>query len=160
MDTDIQIKREKLSSHILGILRIALGFIFLWAFIEKVPDVLSGISPAYGFLANETSGPFASFFQSLAGNVLVDFLYLAGLCGVGVALILGIGIRIASVSGTLMMLLIYLAALPPEHNPIIDEHIIYALLLLLFVPLQAGQPFGLGKWWQKTPLVQKFPILE
>ncbi|PIP73904.1 MAG: hypothetical protein COW88_00570 [Candidatus Lloydbacteria bacterium CG22_combo_CG10-13_8_21_14_all_47_15] len=159
-DIDANVKKEAVFSHLVGTLRIALGFIFLWAFIEKVPAALSGTSPAYGFLTYGTSGPFAPFFQSLAGNAIVDFLYMAGLLGVGLALMLGIGMKIAGISGALMMTLIYLAALPPEHNPVIDEHIIYALLVLLFIPLQAGTVLGFGNWWRQNQLVKRFPILE
>ena len=42
---------------------------------------------------------------------------MLGLLLVGLALILGIFMRMASYSGSLMLILIYLASLPLEHNP-------------------------------------------
>ncbi|MBI2146141.1 hypothetical protein HYU22_02265 [Candidatus Woesearchaeota archaeon] len=164
-------KMKYIKQHIIwALLRISLGLIFLWAFFDKMfglgfdtaPDKswLLGTSPTAGFLKFATHGPFASFFQSLAGNVVVDWLFMLGLLGLGIALLLGIGMRIATYSGTLLLFLMWLAALPPEHNPIIDEHIIYILLLLGIYSAKAGQWLGSGKWWSKTALVRKYPFLE
>ena len=152
---------------LVGILRIAFGWIFLWAFIDKTwglgyattPEKawLEGMSPTEGFLTHATQGPFAELFQSLAGNVVVDWLFMLGLLGIGVALILGIGLRIAGWSGALLMLLMWLAVLPPANNPIVDDHIIYMLLLILVALKPAvGEHLGLGSWWKNTSLVKKF----
>jgi thiosulfate dehydrogenase [quinone] large subunit len=85
---------------------------------------------------------------------------MLGLLGIGVALTLGIGMRLASYSGALMLVLMWLAVLPPEHNPFMDDHIIYALVLLVLPMLNAGHYFGLGKWWGNMAPVKRFPILE
>lgn len=123
-------------------LRIALSFIFLWAFIDKLFGLgfatktenswIQGASPTSGFLANATQGPFADFFQGLAGQGWVDWLFMAGLLGIGLAFLLNKYIKFASIAGAVLMLLMYLAALPPQNNPLIDEHIIYILVFLLF----------------------------
>lgn len=120
-------------------LRIGLGFIFLWAFVDKTFGLgfattaerawINGGSPTYGFLTMATKGPFALFFQSLAGNTLVDWLFMLGLLGVGISLLFNYFVRLGSIAGILMLVLMYLAVLPPENNPIIDDHIIYALIL-------------------------------
>jgi len=52
---------------------------------------------------------------------------------IGLSLILGVFMRMAIFSGSLMLVLMYLAVLPPEHNPIIDDHIIYSLVLISFL---------------------------
>ncbi|MBU5537380.1 MAG: DoxX family membrane protein [Candidatus Aenigmatarchaeota archaeon] len=152
------------------LLRLGMGWIFLWAFFDKLfglsfattPDKswLAGGSPTYGFLKFATYGPLASFYHSLAGSVVVDWLFMLGLLGIGTALILGIVTRIASYAGIIMMILMWSALLPPKNNPFLDEHIIYALVLLSLSTVRAGQWFGLGKWWSKTRLVKKYPILE
>ena len=141
----------------------------LWAFFDKIfglgfttaPDVawLTGASPTTGFLAHGTQGPFASIFQSLVGNAVVDWLFMLGLGLIGVALILGIGVRIAGWSGALMMLLMWLAILPPEHHPFLDEHIIYAFVFIGLARVDAGHVWGLGAWWSKTGLVKKLKFL-
>ena len=152
-----------------ALLRISLGWLFLWAFADKLlglgfdtaPDKswLSGTSPTSGFLNFATHGPFAGFFQSLAGNAVVDWLFMVGLLGLGIALLLGIGMRIATYGGTLLLFLMWLAALPPTHNPVIDEHIIYILVLIGVSFTNAGRWLGFGKWWSKTRLVKKYPFL-
>lgn len=150
--------------------RLSLGWIFLWAFFDKLwglgfntaPDKawIVGGSPTMGFLSFATTGPFAELFKSMAGNVFIDILFMGGLLLLGVALILGIGMRLAGYGGAIMMLLMYLAVLPKEHNPFLDEHIVYAALLILLAEYKTGRIFGLGTWWSKTKLVKKYPILE
>jgi len=54
----------------------------------------------------------------------------------------------------------YLAALLPEHNPLIDDHIIYAVALLLLAKLNAGDHLGFGKKWSQTKLVRTFKFLR
>ena len=83
----------------LAALRIGVGFIFLWAFVDKLfglgystasaKSVLNGGSPTKGFLSHVAAGPFQSFFHSIAGNPLVDILFMVSLLGIGVALITG-----------------------------------------------------------------------
>ncbi len=123
------------------LLRYSMGFVFLWAFLDKTFGLgfatttgkswINGGSPTAGFLANAVKGPFAEFFNSLSGVAVVDWLFMGGLLFVGVTLILNRYVKWGSLVGALMMLLMYLALLFPENNPIIDEHIIYALVLML-----------------------------
>jgi thiosulfate dehydrogenase [quinone] large subunit len=39
-------------------------------------------------------------------------------------------VKWGSIAGFLMVVLMYLAVLPPENNPVLDDHIIYALVFL------------------------------
>lgn len=120
------------------VLRISMGFVFLWAFLDKTFGLgfattvekawINGGSPTTGFLSFATKGPFAELFQSLAGIAIVDWLFMLGLLGVGVALIFNRYIKWAAIAGSAMLLLMYLAVLPPENNPIIDDHLIYILV--------------------------------
>lgn len=157
--------------YIWGLLRIALGFIFIWAFFDKVFGLgfsttsgkawLDGVSPTYGFLTNATHGPFASIYQSIAGNPIVDWLFMFGLLFVGITLIFGIMTKIGSLSGIIMLFLMYTAAsLPPVTNPILDEHIIYILIIAGFIIVNAGDCLGFGKWWGNVSLVKKCPMLK
>ncbi len=149
--------REK----IIGALRISLGFIFLWAFLSKAEMWLSGNHPAKGFLENGTRGIFAATFASGSENYLLNGLYMFGLFATGTALMLGITRRLATISGTLMMLFIYASSLPPANNPIVDEHIIYILLfLLLYFDKDAYSIFGFYAIWQKQKVVEKYKFLR
>ncbi|HEY4515757.1 MAG TPA: hypothetical protein VJH67_01050 [Candidatus Paceibacterota bacterium] len=122
-------------------LRLGMGFIFLWAFLDKTFGLgfatvaekswMNGGSPTYGFLTMGTKGPFAEFFQSLAGVQVVDWLFMAGLLFVGLTLLLNKYVKWGSIAGIVMILLMYLAALWPDNNPFVDEHIIYIFVLAL-----------------------------
>jgi len=70
-------------------------------------------------------------FHSLAGVGIVDWLFMLGLLFIGLALIFNKFVKWAAFAGVIMMLLMYLALLLPANNPIIDDHIIYALVLML-----------------------------
>jgi thiosulfate dehydrogenase [quinone] large subunit len=151
------------------VLRVLLGLTFLWPFFDKVFGLgfatvsgkawIDGVSPTTGFLSNATYGPFSGIFQSLAGSPVVDWLFMLGLLLTGLALILGIGMRIACVSGITILGLIYLSAFPPKHNPLIDEHIIYSVLLLSFLA-SPEKPSKIASWWRSLPFVKKYPVLE
>ncbi len=157
-------------AYLKPLVRISLGWLFVWAFLDKLFGLgfatsaeqawLAGGSPTAGFLTHATKGPFASFFQYLATCQTTDWLFMAGLILIGLAMILGIGLRIAGYSGALMMLLMWLAVLPPAHNPFMDEHIIYCLIFLYFAGDTSKQLWGLGNKWKKLKFVKKRKWLQ
>jgi len=162
---------QKFANYMWGLLRLSMGWLLLWAFLDKLFGLgfatesanawLKGGSPTTGFLKFGTTGPFTDFFQGLAGNTTVDWIFMLALGLGGVALVLGIGVRIASYGGALLMAILYLAgSLPGENNPFLDEHIVYIIVFLGLASSQAGSYIGLGKWWSKSALVKKIPILE
>ncbi len=156
--------------YIWGFLRLGMGWIFFWSFLDKLfglgfstsPESawIAGGSPTSGFLQFGTHGPLSSFYQSLAGNAALDWIFMLGLLLVGLALLLGTGVRVAGYIGALMLFLMWTALLPPEHNPFLDDHIMYILVLLGLTVVKSGRWLGLGEWWSKTSLVKKYPILE
>ena len=154
---------------VLGILRISMGLIFLWAFFDKLlclnyattPDKawLAGGSPTTGFLQFGVHGPFADFFRSLAGSGLVDWLFMLGLLFVGISLTFGIFMKLGSWSGIIMLFLMYLAVgIQPVNNPLIDDHVIYILVIAVLMMSNAGAYLGFGNAWRNSRLVQKFYI--
>jgi thiosulfate dehydrogenase [quinone] large subunit len=155
--------------YVWAALRIALGWMFFWAFLDKMfglgfatqPDAawIAGGSPTAGYLGHGTSGLLAGLYQSLAGNPLVDWLFMLGLLGLGLSLLLGIGVQIAGYGGVIFVLLLWSSNLPPAQNPIIDEHIIYAIVLVGLAMVKAGQWVGLGKIWYNA-VAKKYPILQ
>ena len=161
---------DKKPFYVLGVLRLAMGWIFLWAFFDKIfgwgfstpagNGWLAGTSPSFGFLNFASKGPFANFYQNIAGNIYVDWIFMVGLFLIGVALILGLGVKIAGYSGALMFILIYTVALPPLHNPFIDDHIINAIVMIGLAIANAGDFLGFGRWWSSIGLVRKYPILK
>ncbi|MEO5876383.1 MAG: hypothetical protein ABIS86_12170 [Streptosporangiaceae bacterium] len=157
-------------AYVWAVARLSLGWIFLWAFLDKTFGLghdtadkaawVNGGHPTQGFMAKGTKGPFADLYQNMAGNAFVDWLFMLGLLGIGTALILGIGMRIAAGAGALLLVLMWTAVLPPANNPFMDDHLIYALLIVGLALVSAGNTLGLGRWWQSTPLVRNHPILK
>jgi len=164
------------AAKFLAVVRVAVGFVFLWAFLDKTfgfgyatPSAkawINGGSPTKGFLSSVDVGPFESTFHSWAGTTWANWLFMLGLLSIGVALLLGIGLRIAAASGTVMMLLMWAAEWPlakytsagapsMSTNPIIDYHIVYALALIAVAVTYAGNTWGLGRLWAKLPFVQR-----
>jgi thiosulfate dehydrogenase [quinone] large subunit len=165
----------------LAVSRIAVGFIFLWAFLDKTFGLgystagakawINGGSPTSGFLGHVETGPFRTFFTSLAGSSIVDTLFMAGMLGVGLALILGIGLRVSAVVATFIMVAMYVAEWPlatmtfegqpsGSTNPLVDYHLIYALVAILAAVYAAGHTWGLGRIWESTSLVKRLPWLK
>ncbi|MFC7532807.1 hypothetical protein [Actinoplanes sp. GCM10030250] len=165
-----------IAARLLAVLRIATGFVFLWAFLDKTFGLgystaaerawLNGGSPTKGFLSSIDVGPFAGFFTSIAGAAWADWLFMLGLLGIGVALILGIGLRVAAAAAGLMMAFMWIAEWPPAQttnsgeptrssNPVVDYHVIYGLSAAVVALTYAGHTWGLGRWWAGLPIVQK-----
>ncbi|MDI2129508.1 DoxX family membrane protein [Yinghuangia seranimata] len=157
-------------------LRVLLGFVFLWAFLDKTFGLgyatksgsgwVDGGSPTKGFLSHVDTGPFASTLRGWAGDTWADWMFMMGLLGIGVAVILGIGLRVSAVSGTVMMALMWIAEWPPaKHtekgaltastNPFADYHVIYAIALIALAAVAAGSRYGLGERWAKLPIVER-----
>lgn len=167
-----------------GVLRILLGWTFLWAFLDKAfalgfatgrndetgaiaffgPDAwINGGSPTDGFLqfGVHTKGFLADFYASLVGVTWVEWVYMLSMLLIGLALILGVGTRLAAIGGIIWMATLYTAsAIWPENNPFLDDHVIGAIVLAGIAYVGAGRYLGLGHWWERTALVRRFPVLR
>jgi thiosulfate dehydrogenase [quinone] large subunit len=172
----------------LAVLRIGYGVTFLWAFFDKLLGLgfhtgaivneegartgidfmakdaawLNGGSPTFGFLnfGVPAHNPFKDMFNSMAGDTWVDWLFMLGLLGIGVALFSGVAIRIAAAAGALLYALMYMASVPLENNPIIDDHMAGAIVLVVLALTLAGDTWGFGRQWARTNLVRKYPVLR
>ncbi len=134
----------------------------LYAGITKIIDPKFS---AAGYIVNAKT--FTGFYQWLAGpNLLpiVNFLNEWGLTLLGISLILGIGVRLSSTLGAILMLLYYFPILDfPHPNPysfIVDEHIVYAASLLVLASVRAGRTWGLDNLCSKLSIYAKFPKLN
>ena len=45
-------------------------------------------------------------------------------------------------------------AIWPEHNPFVDDHFVYMIVLVGLILANAGRYYGLGKVWQRVGFVQ------
>ena len=151
--------------YALAAARIILGLTFLWAFLDKLFGLtystpaasswLKGGHPTKGYLGS-SFGPLGEMFKGMAGNAVVDVLFMAGLLAVGLSLTFGFAVRLGGWSGVALVLLMYAShpvpwANPHATHPFLDEHILEAAVLALIALTAAGDTWGLGRWWrQKT----------
>ena len=172
--------RHHLADRALAVLRIAFGLTFLWAFVDKLLALgfstgrdeagvvdrfgdaawINGGSPTEGFLKFGADGPFEGFYHSIAGAAWADVLFMLGLLGIGVALTAGAAMRLACAAGVVLYLLMWTVVLPPETNPVLDDHVLGALTFVVLGLLAAGDTWGLGARLSRTDLVRRFPVLR
>ncbi|MEV5901704.1 DoxX family membrane protein [Streptomyces sp. NPDC052127] len=159
----------------LASLRLLTGFVFLWAFLDKTFGLgyatpsgkgwIDGGSPTKGFLGSVAVGPMESTFHSWAGDPWANWLFMLGLLGIGLALVLGVALRFAAVAGTAMMTLMWVAEWPPARhlsdgspsmstNPFADYHVLYAVALIVLAATAAGDTLGAGRLWARLPIVR------
>jgi len=169
----------------LALLRIGFGLTFLWAFLDKLLALgfstgavlnaqgaktgtdwfgkdawIHGGNPTLGFLKFGASGPFKGFYNAIAGEAWVNVLFMLALLGIGVALTFGITMRLGTIAGFVLYLMMWSVALWPATNPVIDDHVLGALSMLVLGLTLAGDTWGAGARWARTRLVRRFPILR
>jgi len=145
----------------LFLLRLAMGWLMFYAGITKV---LNPEWSAIGYGGNaKTFSGFYEWIVSPSNVGWIDFVNQWGLTLLGVSLILGIGVRLSSVLGAVLMLSYYFPVLDfpmaGEHSYIVDDHIIYALVLLFFAKVKAGRYYGLESWFSNA-ILGKYPKLQ
>ncbi|MCB7137861.1 DoxX family protein [Cellulosimicrobium marinum] len=158
--------------YALAAARLGGAVVFLWPFTDKLLGLgyatpaerawVAGGAPTQGYLQNGVQGPLASTFTAMAGP-LTDWLFMLGLLGVGMALLLGIGLRVAAVSGSVLFALLWLSqwpVTPGSTNPVVDSHVVIILLLAVLATTLSGDTWGLGRRWAVLPLVRRAPWLR
>ncbi len=155
------------------LLRVSLGFVFLWAGYEKIETELGGKFATSGFLSH-VSGPFAFMFTGMSGNPAVEYMLVYGELLIGVSLLLGVVTRIGAVSGALMTLLLYMSTLPAmtagftgsyldflmSKNALVSYYVIYIFVFIAFVFLVPGRFLGLDGILQNLGFVERRPLLR
>ncbi len=154
--------------------RLVIGFEFLWAFLDKMFGFgystgsakawIHGGSPTTGFLSHADGGPLRGTFHWLAGMTAVDYLFMAGLLGVGVALVVGVALRPAAIAGCTMLAMMYIAVWPfakiaggqptGSVNPIVDDHIVSIVALIVVGALAAWSIGPISRRWSEFSIVK------
>ncbi|MEK7630986.1 MAG: DoxX family membrane protein [Patescibacteria group bacterium] len=138
----------------LTLTRVSLGWLMFYAGITKVmnPDW----SAAFYLKDAKTFGGFYEWILNSSALPVVNFINAWGLTLLGISLIVGLGVRLSSILGAVLMLLYYFPILSfpmvGEYSYIVDDHIIYALVLVFFAAVRAGRVWGLDsvhkiKWF-------------
>lgn len=153
----------------LAIARITVGLIYLWPFFDKTFGLgfatttdhawIEGESPTAGYLGH-LDGALSGVFGELAGAVWVDWLFMLGMLLVGGAFVLGVALRPAACGAVAIMVLLWLSALPLQNNPAIDEHILIGVAAVALALANAGETWGLGRWWRALDLTPRWALLS
>jgi uncharacterized membrane protein YphA (DoxX/SURF4 family) len=137
--------QTKISVWLFTILRVVIGWHFLYEGIAKLFNP-NWSSTAY---LMESKWLFSGFFHWLISNntslQIVDFLNIWGLIIIGTCLFIGFFTRAASISGTLLLLMYYIANPPfmassipsTSHFYIINYNLIEAVVLIVIASFPA-----------------------
>ena len=84
---------------------------------------------------------------------------------IGLSLLFGLMVRVSSVFGILLMLLYWTAHMDfpyisDTNNLLIDEHIVFAGVLVFLIVEHAGHVFGLDGWAEKLSFFRDHPNLK
>jgi thiosulfate dehydrogenase (quinone) large subunit len=143
--------------------RVAIGWVFLYAAIHQILDPHWS---AEGFLSHTKT--FHLIYGPLAASSampLIDFCVKYGHLLIGLSLISGLMVRVSGPFGIALMLVYWTAHLdfPYVSSPLnflLDEHIVYAVLIVYLMAVRAGHVVGLDGWVEKLPMVEHNPYLR
>ena len=160
------------SEHWIGyamvFMRVTMGWVLLQGGLSKLITYLNADPSdnwtAAGFLqfAIPEGNPLMGLWGSFAGSPLIDILVMWGLTLTGVGLMIGALVRFNAFWGAVMMLFFWLASLqgglfaglPLEHGWVVNDHIIYAILLFGLGAMGAGRILGVDAYIEKMEFVQ------
>lgn len=153
--------------NLLAVFRILIGWLFLWGFLDKMfglgfetpagSGMIDGGSPS-SFVVYVTSGIFKDLYTALAGNWLIDIVFMLGLLVLGITLITGIASKLTTLATSAFLLAMWTLCVPPTDNPLIDYHLILIAGIVAAYYLGGFRQFSLYDRWQETWLVKRFPI--
>lgn len=131
----------------LFLLRVSLGWYMFYAGITKVLDPSWS---AEGYLKGAKLLPgFYAWLMSPGILPLINLVNEWGLTLLGISLILGIFVRYSAPLGAVLMALYYIPLgiiHPDAHSLIVDDHVIFGLLLVYLAVAKAGHHWGLDGW--------------
>ena len=143
--------------------RLAMAWTFLYAASHQV--FVPGWSVA-GFL-NHTK-TFHPIYSELTGPgiaAVLTFLVEYGHLLIGLSLLTGLMVRVSASFGVLLMLVYWTAHMDFPYigdttNLLLDEHIVYAGVLIFLIVKSAGHVWGLDGWIAKTNWLESHPSFK
>lgn len=122
-----------------------MGWMFLYAGVTKLFD--SSWSAAGYLRGADTLPQVYAWFASPAVLPVINTINEWALTLLGISLILGLFVRLSSMLGVLLMFLYYLPILNfpyvGANNYLVDQHIIFILVLMYLAVVRAGRVWGL-----------------
>ncbi len=155
-------------------LRVVMGWTLFQGGLTKLVTYLDADPAndwtAAGFLAHAIpeGNPLMGTWSAMAGNPVVDQLVMWGLTLTGLGLVLGAFVRWNAFWGAVMMLFFWAASLtgglaqglPVAHGWVVDDHVVYAVLLFGLGAFGAGRILGLDRYLESTAVVERYPVLR
>ncbi len=153
---------DKHYQKIIFALRVSLGWLFMYAGLSHL--LTTGWS-AQGYLLSALS--FHGFYAWLASPGIIPFingLNIWALLLIGFSLIFGAFVRLSAPFGMVLMFLYYLPILSFPYvgstGFLVDEHIIFMLILVLLFESRAGRMWGFDAWTENASFWKKYPSLR
>jgi thiosulfate dehydrogenase [quinone] large subunit len=149
-------QRLKMEMAIIVYLRVAMAWTFLYPAFRQI------LSPEFnvaGFLSHtKTFHDFFSIFATPPAAHVVSILVAYGHLLIGLSLLVGLFVWLSAGFGALLMVVYWMAHVDWPYvanktNFIIDQHLVYAGVLLYLGVVCAGRFWGLDAWVQK----KRFP---
>lgn len=147
-------------------LRFVMGGMMLFAGISKYTG--DGFN-AGGYLANvPATSPVSGLYATMAGNAMmldvINVMIPATQVLIGLALILGVFVRLAALGGALQMAMFYLGGWEGEWLGLFDSTLIYMVVFLAIGAFAAGRIMGLDRYIEQVeiggvPLIERYPKL-
>ena len=146
--------QNKITKWVLTVLRIAIGWHFLY---EGIAKLFNPTWSAASYLM-ESKWLFSGFFHWLISNnstlQVVDFFNIWGLIIIGLCLFLGVFTRAASISGAFLLLLYYIANPPfvyssipsASHFYLINYNLLEAVILIALASFTKDYFYGLQRY--------------
>lgn len=153
----------------LVIMRVVMGWTLFQGGVTKLVTYLDANPEnnwtAAGYLANAIpeGNPLMGMWGAMAGSGTIDILVMWGLTLTGLGLLVGALVRWNACWGAVMMLVFWLASLrggllaglPLEHGWVVDDHLVYAMLLFGIGAFGAGRLLGVDRRLERTALVRR-----
>lgn len=148
---------------LLFLLRMAMAWTFLYSASHQVFDPNFSI---IGFLTHtKTFYPFFSLFTGPGVAPVITFLVEYGHLLIGLSLLSGLLVRVSSIFAIGLMILYWMAHMNfpfvgGTENLLVDEHVVYALILGLLIVKRAGHIWGLDDWASHNSIVARNKLLS
>jgi len=159
---------ERWLGYAIVAMRVVMGWVLFQGGVTKLITYLDANPEnnwtAAGFLLNAIpeGNPLMGMWGMFANMPLIDVLNMWGLTLTGLALIVGAFVRWSAFWGAVMMLFYWLASLqggllaglPLAHGWVVDDHLIYAVLLFGLGAFGAGRILGVDAYLENMEFVQ------
>jgi thiosulfate dehydrogenase (quinone) large subunit len=145
-------------------LRLAIGWVFLYAGVTQLFAEPSW--SAASFLEHTTT--FHFIYGPLAASAylpLINFCVTWGHLLIGLSLVSGLMIRVSGIFAVILMIVYWSAHLnfPYVDTPLnflLDEHIVYAAVIMYLMAVRAGHVCGLDGWAEGLPVIRHNSFLR